>query len=353
MYEEQTFEAIMERQLDRIPAGLDKRQGSIIYDALAPAAWELTQMYAELERQVKLKFAAESTGEDLDKAVAWSGIKRKAATKAVFLGLFEDSAHAPFDVPIGSRFSVSGLNYKVTEKLADGQFKLECETAGAAGNEVFGSLLPLDYIAGMAYANLSQLLVPGEDEESDEQLLERYQDKISRPITSGNRYQYELWAREVNGVGKAKAFPLWDGPGTVKVALLGTDMQAPPSAVVDAVQAYIDPLQDGTGEGVAPIGAAVTIVAAVEVPINVSVEVTLASGAVLSQVKEQLESGVREYLKALAFADSLVRYTRIANVILDIPPIIDYTNLTVNGGTGNIEIDPGAVAVLGTVTVNE
>lgn len=36
MVEEQTYEAILQRMMDRIPDGMDKREGSIIYDALAP-----------------------------------------------------------------------------------------------------------------------------------------------------------------------------------------------------------------------------------------------------------------------------------------------------------------------------
>ena len=41
MYEEMTFEAILERMLNRIPDSLDKREGSVIYDAIAPAALEI------------------------------------------------------------------------------------------------------------------------------------------------------------------------------------------------------------------------------------------------------------------------------------------------------------------------
>ncbi|NLG89960.1 MAG: phage portal protein, partial [Clostridiaceae bacterium] len=35
MFEEQTFEAIMQRMLDRVPNNIDKREGSIIWNALA------------------------------------------------------------------------------------------------------------------------------------------------------------------------------------------------------------------------------------------------------------------------------------------------------------------------------
>ena len=41
MYEALTFEAILERMLGRVDDSFDKREGSVIYDALAPAAVEL------------------------------------------------------------------------------------------------------------------------------------------------------------------------------------------------------------------------------------------------------------------------------------------------------------------------
>ena len=33
MYENQTYEAILRRMLERVPEQIDKREGSIIYDA--------------------------------------------------------------------------------------------------------------------------------------------------------------------------------------------------------------------------------------------------------------------------------------------------------------------------------
>ena len=56
-------------------------------------------------------------------------------------------------------------------------------------------------------------------------------------------------------------------------------------------------------------------------------------------VQEAIEQGVRQYLKDLAMSDPLVRYNRIANVILDIPSVIDYEVLTVNGGTDSLPIE--------------
>ncbi|AHC18903.1 baseplate J/gp47 family protein [Paenibacillus polymyxa] len=354
MYEAQTFETILERMLARIPDSMDKREGSVIYDALAPAASELAQMYVELDTNISLIFPNAENEEYLDSAVAWSGITRKEATKAHWRGKFYDNQGVLMDVPIGSRYSIEDLNYVVLSKLGVGQFVVECETAGVIGNQFSGSLLPIDFINGLAKAELVDLLVSGEDTETGPALFDRYQDKVTKPITSANKNQYVVWAREVSGVGDAKTFPLWNGPGTVKVVVLDNNKRAPSAAVVQAAQKYIDPTQDGHGEGAAPIGPVVTVVGAGEVPINVSVRVQLARDATTDDVKEQLEASIAKYLEGLAFNenDTLVRITRIANFILDVPPVIDYFDLTINGVTSNIQVPLDSVAVLGTVDVH-
>ncbi|MFH0070997.1 baseplate J/gp47 family protein, partial [Peribacillus sp. NPDC056705] len=236
MVEEQTYEAILERMLDRIPDGMDKREGSVIYDALAPAAAELAQIYVQLELNANQRFPDTASGEYLDRAIAWADVKRKQASKAQLRGVFYNASNELIDVPIGSRFSLGELNYVVTERLSLGNFRVDCETAGAEGNRYFGPLLPINYIPGLGRGELTELLTPGEDTEEDHVLYERYQEKVSRPITSGNRYQYELWAREITGVGRARAFPECDGPGTVKVVLLDNDMRSPLQTVVEAAQ---------------------------------------------------------------------------------------------------------------------
>ncbi len=38
MFENNTYQVILERMLARVPEEFDKREGSILYDALAPAA---------------------------------------------------------------------------------------------------------------------------------------------------------------------------------------------------------------------------------------------------------------------------------------------------------------------------
>ncbi|ANB62102.1 baseplate J/gp47 family protein [Anoxybacteroides amylolyticum] len=343
MFENQTFEAILQRMLDRIPDDIDKQEGSVIYDALAPAAEELAQMYAELDVVLRLVFGETSTGEYLDKRAADFGVYRKQATPAVRKGVFTDGNNAPFNIPIGSRFRLNDMVYVAIEKITDGQFRMQAETSGSVGNQEFGNLLPIEPIEGLGTAILADVLIPGEDEESDDSLRKRFLQKVREPGTSGNAADYKRWATEVAGVGAAKVTPLWNGPGTVKVIIVNTDMQPATNELVAQVQEYI--------EQVRPIGASVTVVSATGKSINVSANVVLALGYTLQNVQDAFAVSLDEYFKEIAFSMTYVSYAKIGTLLLNTPGVIDYSGLTLNGGAVNIALQDDEVPVLGTISL--
>lgn len=117
MYEEVTYESILERMLEKVPDNMDKREGSIIYDALAPAAVELQLMYIELDVILKETFADTASRDYLLRRAEERGITPKAATKAILKGVF-----TPLDIELseGERFSCDSLNYRVLEKIKAG-----------------------------------------------------------------------------------------------------------------------------------------------------------------------------------------------------------------------------------------
>ena len=85
------YEELMEKKLDRIDDRRDKRQGSLIYDALAPNAAETAQFYADLDLLADRTFADTAVGEDLTRRAAERGMLRKGAVKATFYGRFLDA----------------------------------------------------------------------------------------------------------------------------------------------------------------------------------------------------------------------------------------------------------------------
>lgn len=343
MFENQSYETILSRMLATVPNDIDKREGSIIYTALAPAAAELTQAYRILEGVLRLSFAGTSSGEWLEKRTAELGVNREKATNALRAGVFMNAQNQPIDIPLNSRFSLDTLNYTAFERMEKGRYKMRCETPGSAGNRQFGLMLPIDYVEGLAKAELAEVLIPGEDTETDASLLNRYQLRVRQPATSGNTYQYRQWAMEVPGVGDAKIFPLWNGPGTVKVLIIDTEKQPASTTLVSATAQYI--------ESVRPIGAEVTVAAGVEKSIEVTVTVVLASGFTLSEVQNAFAEAVREYLKETAFKVSYVSGAKIGTLLLSTPGVIDYTDLKLNGSTANVALSEEEVPVFGAVNL--
>lgn len=341
MYEKETYGVILGRLLARVPDSEDKREGSLIHDALAPAAAELAQAYSALDAVLRLGFGDTSSGSYLERRVSEAGLMRKPATAARSRGLFRNAAGQPFEVPAGSRFSCEGLNFFAVRRLGPGEFELSCETAGAAGNRALGKLLPIDYMNGLAKAELTELLLAGEDEEEDEALRARYLQKVRQPSTSGNGSHYIQWATSVAGVGAAKVTELWNGPGTVKVSIVNSERHPAPSALVNQVAAYI--------ETVRPVCASVNVVSAIGMPIHVKAAVVLAPGASLQKVQESFEARLSEHLGETVFASAYVSYAKLGTLLLGTEGVLDYTSLTVNDKTANVPLADNEVPIQGTV----
>lgn len=356
-YEEQTFEAILQRMLDRIPDTVDKREGSIIYDALAPAAAELAQMYAELDVIMRLAFADTSSGEFLTRRAAEIGVQRKPATKARRRGLFYDANSAPMDVPIGSRFRIDDVIFVAVEKRAVGDFVLECETPGTAGNIPSGDMLPIDHIPGLAQAVVADIIEHGAEEEDDESLRQRYFDSLRGQAFGGNIADYKSKTLAIEGVMAVKVYPVWNGPGTVRLVILGANYLPADTGLVDRVQELIDPPPQGEGYGIAPIGHVVTVQSAKSVTINVETTLTLDTGytaeSVLPEVTAKIEAYLDELRRSWQDTDQIiVRVALIDARILDVPGVLDVTGTKINGVDANATMADDEVPVLGQVTIN-
>lgn len=347
-FEQETDEAIHERMLNDIEDDVDKRQGSVAHDLTRPAAVELAQAYIELDNVLIFGFASEDMPpEYLDLRCAELGVYRKPSVKSV--GQITFTGDDGTVIAAGTRTRTDDEIYFVTTEsgtITGGivTVAVEAEVGGISGNVDTGDInTVLGDLSGIVEVTNTQPFDGGANVESDESLLARYFDKAQKPVTSGNVYHYEQWAKETPGVGDAKVYPLHAGPGTVKVVLLDEEKTTPAQSIIDATEAHIEVNR--------PIGAQVTVVGAQEVAIDISADLTLTTDADIASVKADIERGVTDYLATLAFNDTLIRYTRIAAILLDIPRIIDYGNLTVNGLTENIEVTDEQVAVLGEVTV--
>lgn len=351
-YENMTFEVIMKRLLERIPNNMDKREGSIIYDALAPAAIELALLYIEFGIIENESYAVTASREYLIKRAAERGIIPYAATYAVVEGQFSPTT---INIPIGSRFNCDNLNYVVTKKVADGIYQLQCETLGVEGNVSSSTLIPIDYISGLETAEITSVLVPGEDEEETESLRQRYFDSFKTTAFGGNKTDYIQKTNAIEGVGSTKVTPVWNGGGTVLLTILDSNFDKATDTLISIVQNEIDPTKDATGLGIAPIGHVVTVNTADEVTINISATFTFDTSYTFSNLKTQIEDVIKEYLldirKDWANNDeSLVRIRQIETKILNIEGIIDIYNTKINGSTSNFTLTKYQIPIFGGVS---
>lgn len=349
MYENITYEDILKRMLGRVPADLDKREGSVIYDALAPAAVEIQVMYIELDTILKEMFADTASREYLIKRAAERGITPKAATYAVLKGEFN------MDIPIGSRFNLETLNYRATERIEFGVYRMECETIGAVGNTLFGTLVPIEYIKGLTRAELTELLIPGDDEEDTEILRKRYFASLSSQAFGGNIADYREKVMAIAGVGGVKVFPAWDGGGTVKLVIITSEYKPPSAELAQNVKDAVDPEPNqGKGYGLAPIGHVVTVEAAREAVISVQTSITYQAGYDFARCEEEILSAVDGYLDELnrSWSDleqAIVRVSRLESRLLDVEGVLDVADTMINGTTGNYVLPSGTLAVRGDI----
>ena len=108
MYEDKTYEAILQEKLARVASSLDKREGSIIFDALAPNSLESAMIYVALDTVLNETFADTASRDYLIMRCAERGITPLPATCAVGIGEFS------MDIPVGTRFSCDKYNWAVT-----------------------------------------------------------------------------------------------------------------------------------------------------------------------------------------------------------------------------------------------
>lgn len=355
MYEDMTFELILNRALARVDDSMDKREGSPIYMALAPACAELAQMYIELDGILNETFADTASREYLILRAAERGIEPDEATYAVVQGEFN------IDIPIGSRFSLDTFTYEATEKISNGVYKLQCETAGSAPNGSIGTLVPIDYIEGLTSAEITEILIPGDDEEDTEVFRSRYFDTLDAQAFGGNRADYKAKVLSLDGVGGVKIYRATDvegdeSGGNVKLVILNSEYEQPSDTLVEAVQTAIDPTQNsGDGVGLAPLWHFVNVSAVEETTINIATTITYQTGYSYSDVQSYVEAAIDAYLLSLAKtwqdeSNLVVRISQIEYALLGITGIVDITGTTINGNATNLQLDANAIPVRGTIT---
>lgn len=335
--------------LSQVTGIVDKREGSFIYDSLSPVANEISQLYMELNETINKLFIETSYDKYLDMRGKEFGVYRKLGTKAT--GSVTITTNGEVSIIKGTKFSgVNDLIYVSTEnKIVNGSatIKIEALEVGELYNIEASLIDNIVDISGWE-SILSTEIVGGTDPEDDDAFRERIFQRMKNPPGSGNKGDYERWAREIDGVRYAHVIPLWDGPQTVKVIVGGENGEQLDSSKVKEVQDYLDP-EHAHGSGKAPIGAFVTVEGLVNKVLNITVNsITIEDEYELPEVKEGILKAVGDFMNTVAPGEP-VRYHILVGVISKVDGIKDFDGLLLNGKLANATCEGNEKFILGVI----
>ena len=346
-----TVDQLHKGMLDEMDGSYQKTIGYPTHDLLRAVAICVAPFGEKLDEVAAKLDVNNLSGGELKRFVEQhSSVRHREATKAEAILTVTGNGV----VNTGDLFETKGgVQFEATETVTiveSGDVRVVAVLTGPSGN-VGASAITLipKTLPGIIVCTNSAPAAGGYRAETDGSLRERYYEALRTPATSGNASHYKMWAKSVPGVGDAKVFPLWKGDNTVQVVIVNDQKTPADATLVKKVQDYIDPNSSGTGEGEAPIGAYCTVTAATAVTINVAVKLIL--GDAVNNV--DITPYIVKYLQEIAFKQNYCSIGRVGDAALDAPGVIDYENLTLNGGTANITIPDKSVAVLGTVTIHE
>lgn len=390
-----TYNEILERMLARVSDKFDKREGSVIFDTHSPTAIELQLLYIELNTILAEAYGDSASREYLIKRCKERGINPYEATNAILKGEF-----TPNNIDVtGQRFNIGSMNFTVIEKIADGEYQVQCETPGVVGNQQLGTMIPIEYIEGLETAELTEILIPGEDEEETEDLRTRYFDSFNEKAFGGNVRDYLEKTNAIPGVGSTKVTRVWNGDirpaemipstavqawyeeikpslsdepaawletvfdaakdkklatgGTVLLTILNSDFGVASDTLIKTVQQTIDPDEyAGEGYGLAPIGHIVKVESAKAKNVTVKTNITFDTGYGWSNLQSSIDEVISNYMLELrkSWADNpylVVRISQIETRLLNIRGIVDIGGTKLNGVSDNLILDKFEVPMFG------
>jgi len=409
MYENKTYEALLASALARVRGDIDKREGSMVMNGVAPSMAELAQLYIAADFVFRATYLATAPREYLILRAADRNMAPYPASAAVYRAEFN------IEVPEGTRFSCEDLNFVVTgypedHEDAEGVIShlVACETAGTVANNYSGRLVPMEHVSGLTSAQLVELITPGDDEEDTEEFRQRVLDSYQSQAFGGNRADYMEKLRTNYGV-EVKLHTAWNGDispaslvpsekvvslfeeykgaikyldqevqdwaltvyhaakdkkltvgGAVRLVIMDTDHTVPDSSLIKSIQEAVDPSGSaGEGKGFAPIGHVVSVVGVTAEPLDISFRLVYADGwdweKAESYVRKVVETYFAELAQGWAKSDHLtVRLPIIASRILldrDCTGVIESVLETrVNGQITDLALDADSIPTLNSIS---
>lgn len=373
-FQNKDYDYFLRKMLDAVPDNIDKREGSIIYDALAPAALVMGQQSLDMANVIKETYIKTASGEFLDYRAIEHGTSRYPATQTEAKAKVLNDKKEPLNnVQIGDKFASIGdspIFYAVTKVNDDLTVELTAEVKGSSANSYIGQILPVTPNDLLSWAEITEITAPARDVESDDHLRARLLSSQSWIAYGGNVADYLDMTSKIDEVGAAQIYPTWNGGGTVKVVILNNDLMPASASLVQKVKNTLDPEdKQAEGYGLAPIDHAVTVTAPEELIVNVDISVKLDDTKATRYVKDSITKAVEGYFQSLrkdwvdinqklgrGYQETIYRSKILSQVMLT-EGVVNAKLPSLNGRDADIDLvftnSKSQLPVVGTVTINE
>lgn len=338
----------LKRLLNLIPNDFYKEEGSIFYDVLSIIANENIEKLKLIKEIFLNSFGISSSGNYLDLKALEVGIERKKGSKAQ--GKVKVYGKNGVLIPYNTVLLCDNLEYitKVDKTIGEDrvvEIDIEAIEIGRRYNLKSNSINKLgNTINGVEHIENDEAIIGGEDIEEDELFKKRYLEKIRENSTSGNSYDYKKWATSIDGIGLAKIFPLHNGPGTVKVIVIGSNGGIVDDIKLNKVKEFI--------EFKRPVGAAVTVESATPLTLDISARVEKSDIIDLDGVVKEFKNALNEYFSIVNLNSDKILYGKINSILFSIKGINNVESLRLNGSERSITLNDNQIAIIGRVDLN-
>ena len=354
-YMAEDYDYWLDLMLDNVPDDIDQREGSVIYDALAPTAMVLAQHSLASANIIKQTYIKTAQGQFLDYRAAEHGTARYAATQTEVKAKFLDSdGNAINNVQIGDQFASIGetpIFYTVQKINDDLSGELTADEPGTTANSYIGQILPVTSNDTLSWAEITEIMAPARDEETDDHLRDRLLKADDWIAYGGNIADYLAMLGKISEVGAGQVYPVWNGAGTVKLVIVDNNLMPASADLVKKVKNIIDPVDnESQGYGLAPIDHHVTVVAPTPLTVNIAATVNIDGTHGADIVKAKIKTAIDEYFKLLrqswnnidaktgrGYSQTIYR-SKILSQIMMVDGVINASVPTLNGSDQDLAL---------------
>ena len=354
-YTSRNYDYWLDKMLDNVPDDIDQREGSIVFDALAPAAMAMAQQSLTMANIIRQSYIKTAQGEFLDYRAVEHGTTRYAATQTEVKAKFLDSdGNAINNVQIGDQFASIGETpiFYIVQKINDDLTgELTADDPGTTANSYIGQILPVTSNDSLSWAEITEIVAPARDEEIDDHLRDRLLKADDWVAYGGNVADYLSMLSKINEVGAGQIYPVWNGAGTVKLVIVDNNLMPASADLVKKVKNIIDPEdREALGYGLAPIDHQVTVVAPSILTVDVASTVTIDSKQNADSVKAKIKEAIGNYFQLLrqswntvdpktgrGYSQTVYR-SKILSQIMSVEGVINASVPVLNGTDGDITL---------------